>query len=77
MRIELRMPEHLVDALDQPIRDDVLHLFGVLVDLVPIHAHDLDEEQLDQPMTTEDARREFFAGARQPDAVVRLVADEP
>ena len=77
VRIELRMPEHLVDALDQPIRDDVLHLLRVVVDLVPVHAHDLHEEQLDQAVTTEHARGEFFAGGRQAHAVVRLVADEP
>ena len=59
------------------IRDDVLHLLGVFVDLVPVHAHDLDEEQLDQAMTAEHARGEFFAGARQPHAVVGLVGHEP
>ena len=32
MRIEFRAAEHFVDALDQPIRDDVFHLLGVLSD---------------------------------------------
>ena len=55
MRIELGMAQHRVDAFDQPIGDDVLHLLGVFMNFVPVHAHDLDEEQLDQAMTTDDA----------------------
>ena len=60
VRIELGPAEHLVDALDQPIRHDVLHLLGVVVDLVPVHAHDLDEEQLDQAMAAQARARRVF-----------------
>jgi CelD/BcsL family acetyltransferase involved in cellulose biosynthesis len=65
--------EHLVDPLDQALRDDVLELFGLVVDLVPPHAHHLDEERLDQPMPPQHEPRELLARAGEPDTAVRLV----
>ncbi len=63
VRIELRAAEHFVDALDQSIRHHVLHLLGIVMDLVPVHAHHLHQEQLDQAMAAQDAGGECFAGA--------------
>ena len=60
--IDFRMSEHFVDALDQPIRDDVLELFGLFVNLVPAHAEHLHEEQFDQPMAPQDERGESRSG---------------
>ena len=76
MRIELRTAQHFIHALDHPIRHHVFHLFRVVVHLVPAHAHHLHEEQLDEAMTAKHAGREFFAGAGQADAVVRLVGHQ-
>ena len=70
------MAEHRVDALDQPIGHGVLELFGLVVDFVPAHAHDLDEEQLDEPVPAQHGGGELLAGRRQPDAGVRLVEGE-
>ena len=62
MRIVRRASEHLVDPLDQPFRNDVLELFGFVVDFVPAHAHHLHEEQLHEPMAAEHQPGELFAG---------------
>ena len=58
VRIDFGVAEHLVDALDQPIGDDVFELFGLVVDLVPAHADDLHQEQLDEPVPPQDERGE-------------------
>ena len=54
--------EHLVDALDQPIRDGVLEVLGLVVDFGPAHPHHLDQEELDQPMPAQHPRGELLAG---------------
>ena len=51
MRIVRRPSEHLVDPLDQPLRDDVLEVLGFVVHFRPAHAHHLDEEQFDEAVT--------------------------
>ena len=50
VRVGLGMAKHLVDAIEQPIGNNVFEVFGVIVDLVPAHAHDLHQEQFDQAM---------------------------
>ena len=52
------MAEHLVHSLDQPVRDDVLEVLGVVVHLVPAHAHHLDQEQLHQAVAAQHGRRQ-------------------
>ena len=62
MRIDLGPPEHLVDAIDQPIGDGVLQRFGLVVHFGPAHPHHLHEKQLDQPVPSQDERGELLAG---------------
>ena len=50
MRIGVRMAQEGVDPIDQPIADRVLHVLGLLVDLVPGHLEGLCEEELEEPM---------------------------
>ena len=77
VRIGFRPSEHLVHPIDQPIGDDVLQELGFVVHLVPAEAHDLHQEQLDEPMTPQDERRELLAGGGQRDTGIGLVLDEP
>ena len=60
--IHFGMSQHVVDALHQPIRHDVLQLLRIVVDFVPAHAHHLHQEQLHQAMAPQHARGELFAG---------------
>ena len=53
--------QHLVDPFDQALRDHVLELLGFVVDLRPAHAHDLDQERLDETMASEYEGRELLA----------------
>ncbi len=76
MRIRGWPAEHLVDAFDQAVRHRVLEVFGLVVHLGPAHPHHLHQEELDQAVAPQDARRELFAGRGQADAGVRLVTDE-
>ena len=76
MRICRRMSEHLIHPLDQPIRNDVFELFGFIVNLGPAHAHDLDQEELNKPVPSQDEHREFLARRRQPCAAIPLVTNE-
>ena len=59
VRIDLGTPEHLVHPVDQPIRDDVLELFGLVVHLVPGVAHDPHEEELHEPVAPQHERGEL------------------
>jgi hypothetical protein len=77
MGIDLGPAEHLVDAIDQAIGHGVFERFGFVVHLGPAHAHHFDEEQLDQPVASQDEGRELLASLRQPHACIRLVAHEP
>ena len=77
VRVGFGPAQHLVDTVDEAIRDDVLQLLGLVVDLVPAESHHPDQEQLDQAMAAEDQRGQLLAGGREPDAVVRLVLDQP
>ena len=76
VRIVRRPSEHLVDALDQPLRHDVFELLGLVVHLGPAHAHHLHEKQLDEPVTPQHQAGQLLAGRRQPHAAVRLVLGE-
>ena len=58
VRIGFGMAEHLVHPLDQPVGDDVLEVLGVVVHLVPAHAHHLDQEQFDQAVAAQHRRRQ-------------------
>ena len=55
----------------------MLELLGLVVHFVPRVPHHLNEEELDQAMTTSDERGEFLSGLGQRDAGVGLVFDEP
>ena len=76
VRIGFGPPEHLVHAVDQPIGDDVLELFGLVVHLVPRVAHDAHEEQLDEPMAAQHERGELLPGGGERHAGIGLVLDE-
>ena len=58
-------------------RHGVLELLGLVVHLVPAHAHHLHQELLDEPVPPEHQRRQPLAGGRQAHAGVRLVVREP
>ena len=76
MGIVRRPSKHRVDPLDEPIGHDVLQLFGLVVHLVPAHAHHLHEKKLDEPVTTEHERGEFVARLGEADTAVRFVLDK-
>ena len=76
VRVGLRPAQHRVHAIDEPIADGVLELFGLVVHFVPRVAHHLHQEELDQSMTTGDECGEFLSGLGQRHAGVRFVFDE-
>jgi len=76
MRVDRREAEHLVHALDQPIRDRVLELFRFLVDLVPAHAENLHQEELDQPVAAQNVESETPPGLRELHTAVGHVVDQ-
>jgi hypothetical protein len=77
VRIEPGAPEHLVDALDEPIGDDVLELFGLFVHLIPSEAQHPHQEQLDQAVASQHERGELPPRLREANAAVRFVLHEP
>ena len=77
VRIDRGTPQHLVDPIDEPIRDRVLQVLGLVVHFGPAHTHHLHQEQLDQAVAAQDERRELLAGRRQPHPDVRLVTGQP
>lgn len=76
MRIVGRPSEHLIDPLDQPLRDNVLELLGLFVDFVPLHPDDANEKGLDKPVPPQHQSREPFPGRRQTHTAVGLVLRE-
>ena len=76
MRVEGRPSEHVVHAFDQAIGHHMLHLLGIVVDLVPAHAHHLHQEQLDEAVTAQHTGGEFLTRAGQADTVVGLVGHQ-
>ena len=64
VRIDGGMAEHGVHAVDQAVGHHVLELLGVVVDVGPAHAHDLDQELLDQAMTPQDHGGQLGPGRR-------------
>ena len=70
--IGLGASEHRVHAIDEPIADRVFELLGLVVNFVPRVPHHLDEEELDQTMTTSHERGELLSGSRQRHPGVRL-----
>lgn len=77
VRVVRRAAQHFVYPLDQPLRHDVLELFGVLMHLVPAHAHDLHEEELDEAVAAQDQAGELLARAGQADTAVRFIFGKP
>src|ERR1700686_1109460 len=61
VRIELRAAEQLEDPLLHPLGDDVLEPFGLVVDLVPAIAEDLDEEHLQEAVVADELQRHLAA----------------
>ncbi len=59
--VDGRTSEHLVDPVDQALRDGVLQVFGLVVNLGPAHTQHPHKEQFDQPMAPQDERSELFA----------------
>ena len=66
-------PEHLVDPLDETLRNHVLEQLGLVMHLGPAHPHDAHQEQLDKPMSSQHQRRQLLAGRRETHADVGLV----
>ena len=77
VRIGLRPAQHGVHAIDKAIADGVFELLGLVVHFVPRVAHHLDQEELDQSMTTGDESGEFLPGLGQCHPGVGLVLDQP
>jgi len=75
--VHLGPAQHFIDPFDEPIRDDVLQLLGFVVHLVPPESHHSNQEELHQPVTTEDECGQLLSGGTEPDAVVWLVLDQP
>src|SRR5678815_5220627 len=72
MRISFRAAEHLVDPLDEPIAYDMLELLGFVVDFVPGVPHETNEEELDQPMTSQNEGGKPLARRREPVSYTHL-----
>ena len=54
--------EHLVHPGDEQVGDGVLEPLGLRVDLAPVDAQDLHQEELDQPVSPQDVRRQLATG---------------
>ena len=73
VRVDRRVAEEGVDPVDQVLRDGVLHVLGLLVDRVPGHLQGLRQEEFQQPMPTEDPKRQLLPLPREPDPLIRRV----
>ena len=73
MGIAIRVLQKGVDPVDEEITDGMLHMLRLFVDLIPREVERLDEEQLDQPVTTQHAQGEFAPLRRQRDPFVRAI----
>ena len=56
MWIGLRIAEHRVDPVDEPIAHGVLHVLRLVVNFVPGELERFDQELLDQPVPSHHAR---------------------
>jgi hypothetical protein len=77
MRIDLGTAEHFVHPVDEAIGDDVLQQLCLVMHFVPAKPHHLHEEQLHETMAPEHERGEPPPGARERDAGIGLVVDQP
>ncbi len=73
MRVRRGTTQHVIHALDETVRHDMLQLLGLVVNFRPTHSHDLDEEQLDEPVAAQNQHRELFTSRRQAHSAVRLI----
>ena len=76
MRIDRRVAEERLDPVDQPLRGGVLHVFGLLVNLVPGHLERPGQEQFQQAMAANDLQRQPLAGRGEPGPLVRRVGGQ-
>ena len=74
--IDFGAAEQFIDAVDEAVGDGVFELFGVSVDFIPAEAEGLNEEQLDESVSANDAGGELVAGGGELDAVVGSMFDE-
>ena len=65
-----------VDPVDEAFGDGVLHVLGLLVDLVPGHRERMDQEEFDEAMPPEDLEREPLAGGGEAGPFIRGVGRE-
>ncbi len=77
MRIFGRRAERLVDALLERLREGVLEPVRLGVDGVELELERAREVELEQPVVAKHLERDPLAAAREPDAAVRLMVDEP
>src|SRR4029077_20405472 len=75
VRVELGTPEKLEDPLLHPFRHHVLQALGLVVDLVPAVAKDLDQEHLEEPVMPHQLEGDLAAFTRQLLASVAVVLD--
>ena len=71
--VDGRVAEEVLDPVDQPLGDRVLHVLGLLVNLVPRHFERPGEEQLQEAVASDHHQGQPVAGVGQPGALVRGV----
>ena len=64
MRINIRVSQKGVDAVDEQIAHGVFHVLRFVVHLIPCHFEGAQEKQLDQPMPPNHPQGEHAAGPR-------------
>jgi len=77
MRVALRVAQELVEPSDEEIGDRVLHVLGLVVDLVPGVAEGVHQERLDEPVAPDHGHGVGAALVRQLHGAVRCVGNQP
>ena len=76
VRIDLGMPQQSVEFFHDLVGDGVLKLLSLLVDLGPIQAEHLHEEQFDQSVASQYVQGEVLSRRREENSATRLIVDQ-
>ncbi len=73
VRINRGVPEQAIHLFDDAVRHGVLQVLSLLMDLAPIHAENVNQESLHDPMPPNDSDGLSHSAGAQSDTVVGLV----